>query len=58
MKGNKMTINKFRKWLYALAKYSGDVQAVTSKKKGAIPKRIGRRIVGKMTGRAIGSLFR
>jgi hypothetical protein len=33
----------------------GDVSAV---KKGTVGKRIGRRIVGKMTGRGIGRLFR
>lgn len=53
-----MSISKFRSILYALAKGLGDVQAVTSKRKNAIPKRIGRRVVGKITGRAIGKLFR
>jgi hypothetical protein len=53
-----MAINGFRRVLYALAKGLGDVQALTSKRKNAIPKRIGRRIVGKITGRAIGKLFR
>ena len=53
-----MTINKFRRFLYALAKYSGDVQALTSPRKGAITRRIGRRLAGKATGRALGKLFR
>jgi len=53
------SLNKFRSKLYALAKLLGDVQAVTHKKPGtAIPKRIGRRIAGKVTGRVIGSLFK
>ena len=53
-----MTISKFRSKLYALAKFLGDVQAVTHKKPGtAIPKRIGRRIAGKITGRIIDSIF-
>jgi hypothetical protein len=41
--------------LYTLARLMGDVSAV---KKGTVGKRIGRRIVGKMTGRGIGRLFR
>ena len=53
-----MTINKFRSILYATAKYSGDVQAVTSKRKGSISRRIMRRIAGYFTGRALGGLFR
>jgi len=53
-----MTLSKFRGILYAIAKYSGDVQALTSKRKNAIPKRIGRRIAGKVTGRLMGKLFR
>jgi hypothetical protein len=40
--------------LYTLARLMGDVSAV---KKGAVGKRIGRRIVGKVTGRGIGRLF-
>ena len=53
-----MTISKFRSKLYALTKILGDVQAVTHKKPGtAIPKRIGRRIAGKVTGRLMGALF-
>jgi len=54
----KMTINKFRSILYATAKYSGDVQAVTSKRKGSISRRIMRRIAGYFTGRALGGMFR
>ena len=54
-----MTLSQFRSKLYALAKLLGDVQAVTHKKPGtAIPKRIGRRIAGTVTGRVIGSLFK
>ena len=41
--------------LYTLARLMGDVNAV---KKGTVGKRIGRRFVGKMTGRGIGRLFR
>jgi len=54
-----MTISKFRSKLYALAKILGDVQAATHKKPStAIPKRIGRRLAGKITGRTIGALFK
>ena len=53
-----MSISKFRGWLYFIAKILGDVQAVRSKRKGAIPRRIGRRIAGKMTGRLLGKMFR
>lgn len=53
-----MTINQFRGHLYRLAKFLGDVQAVTHKNPGkAIPRRIGRRIAGKVTGRMLGKLF-
>ena len=46
-----MTLSRFRSKLYALAKILGDVQAVAHSKPGkAIPKRIGRRIAGKITG--------
>ena len=54
-----MTLNRFRRALYTLAKYTGDMQALTHPKPGkAIPKRVGRRLAGKLTGRAIGSIFK
>ena len=54
-----MTLSKFRSKLYALARIAGDVQAATHKKPAkAIPKRIGRRIAGKTTGRLIGFIFK
>jgi len=54
-----MTLSQFRSKLYAMAKLLGDVQAATHSKPGkAIPKRTGRRIAGKITGRLIGSLFK
>ena len=54
-----MTISKFRGKLYAIAKIAGDVQALTHRKPGtAIPKRVGRRLAGKLTGRLLASLFR
>ena len=53
-----MTINKLRSRLYWLAKVLGDVQAATHKNPAkAIPKRIGRRMAGKITGRLLGSIF-
>lgn len=57
-----MTVNQFRRVLYTLAKYLGDYQAVTSKRKGSIQRRVGRRIAGKVMGRTvmrgIGKLWR
>jgi hypothetical protein len=50
-----MTINQFRKFLYSLAKFLGDVNAI---QKGTIGKRIGRRIAGKMTGKLLRKLFK
>ena len=50
-----MTINQFRKILYGIAKFLGDVNAI---QKGKIGKRIGRRIVGKMTGKLLRKLFK
>ena len=44
-----------RGWLYYIAKIMGDVNAV---KKGKVGQRIGRRVVGKATGRGIGKLFK
>lgn len=52
-----MNISRIRSCLYPLAKYLGDIQALTSKRKNAIPRRVGRRIAGKITGRALGKLF-
>jgi len=54
-----MTLSKLRGHLYAIAKIAGDVQALTHRKPGtAIPKRVGRRLAGKLTGRLLASLFR
>jgi len=44
-----------RSLLYALARLLGDVNAV---QKGRVGRRVGRRIVGKGTGRLLGKLFR
>lgn len=54
-----MTINQFRRWLYRITKYSGDLQALTSERKGAVSRRVGRRVAGWATGRfLLGKLFR
>jgi hypothetical protein len=45
----------FRSFLYWLAKFLGDVNAV---KKNKVGKRVQRRIAGKITGRGLGKLFR
>jgi len=49
------TINQTRTLLYTIARLLGDVQAVKS---GRIGRRILRRAAGKITGRALGRLFR
>lgn len=53
-----MTLNKFRRFLYMLSKYLGDAQAITSKRKGSVSRRVGRRIAGRITGKGLGKLFR
>lgn len=53
-----MSISKFRGYLYDLAKVLGDVQAVKSGDPKKIAKRVGRRAAGKVTGRALGKLFK
>lgn len=55
-------MNGLRSFLYLFAKLLGDVQAVEKAARTGrvdpITKRVGRRLVGKLTGRAIGRLFR
>lgn len=53
-----MSINKTRSWLYLIAKILGDIQAVRSPRKGAISRRIGRRVAGKVTGHILRNLFK
>lgn len=50
-----MTLSAFRSWLYLIARLLGDVQAV---RRGRIGERLARRAAGKLTGRALGRLFR
>jgi hypothetical protein len=50
-----MGINKTRGFLYTLAKFLGDYQAV---RKGKVAKRIVRRTTGKATARALSKMFR
>jgi len=50
-----MSINTIRHVLYAVAKYLGDVNAVEKHK---VIRCVGYRIVGKITGRLLGRLFR
>ncbi|WP_372675183.1 hypothetical protein [Aquicoccus sp.] len=52
-----MTLNKFRRFFYMLSRYLGDAQAVTSKRKGSVSRRVGRRIAGRITGKGLGKLF-
>lgn len=53
-----MSINKTRGWLYKLAKILGDFQAVKSGDPNKMAKRVGRRVAGKATGRAMRNLFK
>ena len=46
---------KFRGFLYWLARFLGDINAV---KKGKVGRRVGRRIAGKVTGKMLGKIFR
>lgn len=48
-------MNRFRNFLYWLARLLGDINAVL---KGKISQRIGRRIIGKVVGRFLGKVFR
>lgn len=49
------SLDGFRGFLYQLAPLFGDVNAV---EKGRVPRRIGRRIARKSTGRPLGKLVR
>jgi hypothetical protein len=48
-----MTVNMFRRFLYMLSKYLGDYQALSSQRKGAIQRRVARRVTGKVLGRTL-----
>lgn len=51
----KSSISQTRGLLYGIAKVLGDISAL---QKGKVGKRVGRRIVGKGTGRALRKLFK
>lgn len=53
-----LKLSKTRGMLYKLAKFLGDVQAVSTGDPKKIAKRIGRRAAGKTTGRALGKIFK
>lgn len=50
-----MSLSWIRNLLYLIARLLGDVNAV---RKGAIGKRIGRRLAGKASGQLLGKFFR
>lgn len=50
-----MTISKFRSFLYALARFLGDVQAV---RRHRVAERVARRVAGRVTSRILRGLFR
>lgn len=53
-----MSISKVRGILYKIAKFLGDVQAVSSGDPKKAAKRAGRRIYGKASGRLMRKLFK
>ncbi|WP_188624096.1 hypothetical protein [Caldalkalibacillus thermarum] len=53
-----MNLRHFRSFLYTLAKFLGDVQAVKSGDPKKMAKRVGRRTAGKATGRMLRKLFK
>lgn len=53
-----MIINKTRGILYKLAKFLGDISAVKSGDPKKMVKRIGRRAIGKATGKAFRKVFK
>ncbi|WP_406672627.1 hypothetical protein [Natronospira sp.] len=53
-----MTIHKTRGILYRVAKYLGDIQAISSANPEKVAKRVGRRMTGKVTGKAMRKLFK
>lgn len=55
---SEISINKIRSKLYKTAKTLGDVQSVTSKKKGSVAKRVVRKAVGRKSASLLGKLFK
>ena len=53
-----MSIHKTRGLLYKLAKFLGDLSAISSRKPGKVTKRITRRITGKATGKLFRKLIK
>lgn len=53
-----MSINSFRRFLYNTARMLGDVQGASTGSPKKISKRIGRRIIGKATGKGIRKLLK
>jgi hypothetical protein len=53
-----MRISAIRSLLYGLAKLLGDLSALLSRNPEKIAKRAGRRVAGKVTGRALWRMFR
>jgi len=53
-----VSVNKTRNFLYQLAKLLGDWQALSSGSGKKMARRVGRRVAGKATGRALRKLFK
>jgi predicted kinase len=55
---SEISINKIRSKLYKTAKTLGDVQSLTSKRRGSVAKRVVRKAVGRKTASLLGKLFK
>jgi len=53
-----MSISKIRSFLYWLAKFLGDISAISSGSPKKMAKRAGRRAAGKASGKALKKLFK
>jgi hypothetical protein len=53
-----MSVNKVRGLFYTIARLLGDFQAVSSGSPQKMTKRVGRRITGRATGKAMRKLFK
>lgn len=58
MEARTLTMRKTRGTLYQIAKLLGDISAISSGSPTKMAKRVGRRVVGKATGRAMRKLFK
>jgi hypothetical protein len=53
-----MSVNKTRGYLYKLARFLGDFQAISSGSPKKMTNRVGRRVTGRAAGKAMRKLFK